>query len=836
MLVLILSSYLLFQNVYSTYKALKPPKASRKSKNGVDPTVKAKHSRKRELKGMLACWIVWSCWTSAEAIADRTIAVLTPFYSEIKMFLLLFLIIGRSTMAEPILLHVIRPLVKPYYVSLDWFVDIFTSAADLAVLLFSSPLVWIKLVTNHAWKFLRKTFSSSASLPRPGSHAVSASDGDESLNEPNNPSKSADATKAKQAEAEPDPLQRFIPKTRGALAQPESDEEDVVFKNPLRDEPPPYGLPVDMPVSRERDFPPVFSTPRRATSRVRGEASPFGLGTPDYRQPYDTSMATTASYRPDSDMSASFALSPNNSQEITHGAGDLAPDPDVPAFTLASPEYAPVAAPAAPAIPSYLKPRTRASRANLAPTRQRVDSYADRPNPRASEFLQGERGMTFADKPKETKGLTQDLGVGASYPTAPSPPTYGLISPPMLPSSPPVGFNSQYPRGRSQPPTRPYAPIVPVDDGYESPRSTVGTTTDFIQGWRQRSAIPVESKPKRQQNGPSGYSYQPATGPHAMPIPSIPQSVVSPVASMAPSFPAPSIAPSFPVPSVAPSLTPSQSISNIFARPTPTYPPPPVASYPPVASHPSVTSPARPPTTGPQRPPSTTPSHPPTTTTGMGHGLPRRQRSTRELRAQAWEPKEDNSAAEAERLAEEERRAVEQKEAERQAQLERQRRKVSDSGQYQRSVRGKKLTGEVPPTRSRPSRTRSKAPGVRTRDRVRERALRGVGAERKQKVVDEKEKIIDGDGEPGTRDDGGGEESPRKRRRVGEHGKSVGVHGSKPIRKAVNAAGPPSKLPTKRPIEVVSTARAAFPQAPKSTTHHTRPANSKVAPRVARAR
>ncbi|KAL5636616.1 hypothetical protein ACGC1H_000541 [Rhizoctonia solani] len=746
MLVLILSSYLLFQNVYATYKALKPPKPSRKAKNGVDPTAKAKHARKRELKGMLACWIVWSCWTGAETVADRTVAVLTPFYSEIKMFLLLFLIVGRSTMAEPILLHVIRPLVKPYYVPLDSFVFVFTSAADLAVLLFASPLVWIKLVTNHAWRFLRKTFSSSASLPRPGSHAVSASDGDESLNEPKNPSESTDPTKAKQPEPEPDPLQRFVPKTRGALAQPESDEEDVLYRNPLRDEPPPYGVPMDMPVSRERSFPPVFSTPRRATSRVRGEATPFGMGTPDYRPPFDTSMATTASYRPDSDVSASFALSPDSSREITHGAGDLAPDPDVPAFILASPEHPPVPAPAAPVVPSYLQPRTRASRVNLAPARQRVDSYADRPNPRASEFLQGERGMTFADKPKETKGLTQDLGVGASYPTgpvsyptvpasypagpasyptgpapypiAPSPPTYNPISPPMLPASLPAGYNSQYPRGRPQPPTRPYAPIVPVDDGYESPRSQAGTTTDFIQGWRQRSAIPVETKPKR--NGPAGYSYQSATGP-GMPTPSVAPSVTSPVMSMAPPFPAPSIAPSFPVPSIAPSLTPSQSISNIFARPTPTYPSPPVASYPPVvphhpvASHPPVTSPPpRPPTTGPQRPASTTPSHPPTATTGMGLGVPRRQRSTRELRAQAWEPKEDNSAAEAERLAEEERRAVEQKEAERQAQLERQRRKVSDSTQYQRSVRGKKLTGDVPPTRSRPSRTRSKAPGDET--------------------------------------------------------------------------------------------------------------------------
>ncbi|KAF8760390.1 hypothetical protein RHS01_01609 [Rhizoctonia solani] len=658
MLVLILSSYLLFQNVYSTYKALKPPKPPRKAKNGVDRATKAKHSRKRELKGMLACWIVWSCWSIAESIADRTIAVLTPFYSEIKMFLILFLIIGRSTMAEPILLHVIRPLVKPYYVSLDWFLDIFTSLAGLAILLFSSPLVWIKIVTNHAWKFLRKTFSSSASLP------------------------DLAVTQSRLLM-----VMTLRPENPRALAQPDSDEDDVLYKNPLRDEPPPYGVPVDMPLSRERDFPPVFSTPRRATSRVRGEAVPYGMGTPDYRQPYDTSMATTASYRPDSDMSASFALSPNSTQEISHGAGDLAPDPDVPAFTLATPEHPPVATPAAPTVPSYLQPRTRASRANLAPTRQRVDSYADRPNPRASEFLQGERGMTFADKLRETKGLTPDLGAGASYPATPSPPHYGPTSPPMQPSPPPVGFNSQYPRGRPQ------APCA------HTPQSS-----PLTMGWRQRSAIPVDTKPKRQGSGPGAYSYQPATGPYAMPVPSIPHSIVSPVASMAPSIPPPSVAP----------------ISNIFARQRR-----PILRSPHTPQHQSPLTRQFHLTPGNLSPYSSAynwapapiqhhPSHPPTTTTGMGLGIPRRQRSTRELRAQAWEPKEDNSAAEAERLAEEERRAIEQKEAERQAQLERQRRKVSDSGQYQRSVRGKKLTGEVPPTRSRPSRTRSRAPGDET--------------------------------------------------------------------------------------------------------------------------
>ncbi|QRV87775.1 TB2/DP1, HVA22 family domain-containing protein [Ceratobasidium sp. AG-Ba] len=611
MLVLVVSSYLLFQNVYTTFKALKPPKPSRKSKNGTDPSVKAKQARKRELKGMLACWIVWSCWSSAEAIADRTISVVTPFYNEIKMFLVLFLILGRATMSEAILLHVIRPLVKPYYVSLDSFVQVFTSAADLA----------------RAWTTLRKWFSS-GSLPRPGGHDVSGSDPDEPLNEPTKPE--ATSTKEK---AEPDPLERFKPKTRG-YAQQESEPEDIVYKNPLRDDPPPYGVPRDMQASIERDYPPVFSS-RRAPSRSRPDGMPYGRRMSiDQRPAYlgDSSSVTSVSYRGESEVGGpTYGFSPG-SEGITNGAGDLAPDtnPDVPSFALSSPEHLPTSVvPAAPAIPSYLQPRTRASRANLNPNRQRKDSYIDGRNPRASAFLEGERGMTFADKPKEAKGLTPDVGGHAS----PPPMGYGSGSPPTAPSPPAYG--------------NPYA-----DDESDS-----GSRVDVIQGWRQRSAIPPD--PSKQRRAPSAgpgvssYPYQPA---------SVPYSPQSP----------PSVAPSFPTPSIAPSLTPSQSVSNVFSRPQPGY---------------------RPPSTGPEnraptaisRPPTNAPSHPPTSTTGMG--LPRRQRSTRELRAQVWEPKEDNSV-DAERLREEEqRRAIEQKEAERIAALERQRRKVSE-----RTVRGKRDT------------------------------------------------------------------------------------------------------------------------------------------------
>jgi hypothetical protein len=591
-------------------------------------------------------------------------------------------------MAEPILLHVIRPLVKPYYVSLDSCVDIFTSGADFAVLFFTAPIVWIRLVTHNAWSTLQKTFSS-GSLPRPGGHAVSASDPDEPLNDPITPGDASKATSTKGDEAKPDPLQRFVPKTR-AYVQHESDDDEILYKNPLRDDPPPYGLPVDLPTSIERDYPPVFST-RRGTSRSRPEGTPGARSTYprrmsiDHRPPYlpDSSSVTSVSYRPESEVGGSaYGFSPG-SQGVTNGAGDLVPDtdPDIPSFALSSPEHLPVSVSAAPAIPSYLQPRTRASRANLNPNRQRVDSYADRPNPRASAFLEGERGMTFADKPKEAKGLTPE--VAPSY-VSPPPSGYGVSSPPMAPTAPAYG-NPYAARGRTGHPSRPYSP---ADDGYDAPHGG-NNRVDLIQGWRQRSAIPPEPKHRRAPSaGGSAYPYQAAESPYMQPTP-----------SLAPSFPSPSIAPSFPVPSIAPSLAPSQSISNVHARPQPGYRP----------------QESRPATALSGRPPTATSSHPPTTTTGMGLGLPRRKSSTRELRAQVWEPKEDDSAAEAERLREEERREVEKKETDRLAALERQRRKVSDSQQqFQRTVRGKKLTGDVQPTRTRGTRSKAKASGEET--------------------------------------------------------------------------------------------------------------------------
>lgn len=59
LLVLVLRSYLVFQNVYVTYKTLKIPPPS--SRNGGKPTIRAMAQRKRDMKGCMTIWIVWVC-------------------------------------------------------------------------------------------------------------------------------------------------------------------------------------------------------------------------------------------------------------------------------------------------------------------------------------------------------------------------------------------------------------------------------------------------------------------------------------------------------------------------------------------------------------------------------------------------------------------------------------------------------------------------------------------------------------------------------------------------------------------------------------------------------
>ena len=56
-IVLALRCYLVFQNVFITFKTLKSPPPS--SRNNGLPSVRALTQRKRDMKGCMAIWIVW---------------------------------------------------------------------------------------------------------------------------------------------------------------------------------------------------------------------------------------------------------------------------------------------------------------------------------------------------------------------------------------------------------------------------------------------------------------------------------------------------------------------------------------------------------------------------------------------------------------------------------------------------------------------------------------------------------------------------------------------------------------------------------------------------------
>ncbi|EGN92033.1 hypothetical protein SERLA73DRAFT_26889, partial [Serpula lacrymans var. lacrymans S7.3] len=130
--------FMLFLNVYETFKTLKTPPAS--ARRGGKPSVRAMTQRKRNLKGCLAIWIVWCCFAIYEKTIDGIIGLVTPFYEEMKSVLLLFLVLTRARGAEPLFLHVIRPMVKPYTTTLDTLLDLTCMFGDIFFALVQLPV------------------------------------------------------------------------------------------------------------------------------------------------------------------------------------------------------------------------------------------------------------------------------------------------------------------------------------------------------------------------------------------------------------------------------------------------------------------------------------------------------------------------------------------------------------------------------------------------------------------------------------------------------------------------------------------------------------------------
>lgn len=68
----VLRFFVVFLNVYETFKTLKPPPPS--ARRGGQPSVRAITQRKRDIKGCLAVWVVWvmlnGCITRVKVSSD----------------------------------------------------------------------------------------------------------------------------------------------------------------------------------------------------------------------------------------------------------------------------------------------------------------------------------------------------------------------------------------------------------------------------------------------------------------------------------------------------------------------------------------------------------------------------------------------------------------------------------------------------------------------------------------------------------------------------------------------------------------------------------------------
>ncbi|KAI0091839.1 hypothetical protein BDY19DRAFT_870960, partial [Irpex rosettiformis] len=134
----ILRTAFVLLNIYETFKTLKHPPPS--ARNGGQPSVRAMSQRKRNMKGCLSVWLIWFCYAFYERTADSFVSFFIPFYSEIKSIILLFFLVTRAKGAEPIYLHVIRPLVKPYTNTLDSLLEFGHHLGDLILVFANIPV------------------------------------------------------------------------------------------------------------------------------------------------------------------------------------------------------------------------------------------------------------------------------------------------------------------------------------------------------------------------------------------------------------------------------------------------------------------------------------------------------------------------------------------------------------------------------------------------------------------------------------------------------------------------------------------------------------------------
>ncbi|KAI0939848.1 hypothetical protein AcV5_001123 [Taiwanofungus camphoratus] len=127
-----------FLNIYETFKVLKLPPPS--ARNGGQPSTRAMGQRKRAMKGCMTIWLVWGCFAMYESTVDTVVSLFIPFYDELKSLVILFFMLTRARGAEPIYLHVFRPVIKPYAATMDSCLELAFSLGDFLLLVSSLPI------------------------------------------------------------------------------------------------------------------------------------------------------------------------------------------------------------------------------------------------------------------------------------------------------------------------------------------------------------------------------------------------------------------------------------------------------------------------------------------------------------------------------------------------------------------------------------------------------------------------------------------------------------------------------------------------------------------------
>ncbi|OBZ70118.1 hypothetical protein A0H81_09657 [Grifola frondosa] len=130
-----------FLNIFETFKTLKVPPPS--SRNNGQSSIRALSQRKRAMKGCLTVWIVWCSFLAYERTLDSVVGLFIPFYDEMKSLFILFFMLTRARGSEPIFLHIIRPLVKPYSAPVDAVLDGAHSLGEFITLVFAVPVEFV---------------------------------------------------------------------------------------------------------------------------------------------------------------------------------------------------------------------------------------------------------------------------------------------------------------------------------------------------------------------------------------------------------------------------------------------------------------------------------------------------------------------------------------------------------------------------------------------------------------------------------------------------------------------------------------------------------------------